>query len=449
MDKMSDNRLDNLFREKLARHTEPAGDLWPSIEASLDRAAAAALRRTRIRRMIFSTAAAAAAVVLGFILFNPGPVPQERPLPLAETLAPAGQSPSARPQASSPAATVSGSVPGARTAPQTAAAAAERSGSPVRASEPGSGTPPVSGNPEIAENRRIPDNPETSDNSGASAADPGSDRKSAQQNGPTGSGDRSVLREDAHDRTAPETDRTPQSGSDRNAGRSAFTRFASDPGDAGLRSRNGKPVLALASNMTPGSNRIAKSGTVMHMLSSANLQHFDSGQVPEVERVSDVKYAMPLNVGVQVQMKVAPHVAVGIGLDYSFLQSRYDGLINKKFHRVRQQLHYIGIPVDVYAVFWEKNNFMLYANLGGSIDKGLRAEYTFSSYDGQSRAGSSISGVSYSAHAGLGAEYRFVPALGIYIEPAVVYYFNSSIPASIRTDQPFQAKAGVGFRFHF
>jgi hypothetical protein len=55
----------------------------------------------------------------------------------------------------------------------------------------------------------------------------------------------------------------------------------------------------------------------------------------------------------------------------------------------------------------------------------------------------------FSLNAGLGVEYVFADLFGLYLEPNVVYYPNSKVKRSIRTDQPVQIRAEIGCRFHF
>ena len=83
------------------------------------------------------------------------------------------------------------------------------------------------------------------------------------------------------------------------------------------------------------------------------------------------------------------------------------------------------------------------------MEKGINASYKLTSYDAISYSyNADMSGFQFSANVGFGMEYRFIPMLGVYLEPNLVYYFNSDMPASIRTDQPLQVKAELGFRFH-
>ncbi len=205
--------------------------------------------------------------------------------------------------------------------------------------------------------------------------------------------------------------------------------------------------LSLFSNVV-SRNNISVSGQYLSIMTASGISHSNS-DLQTMEIISEAKYSLPINIGLQAQVKVNRHFSVGLGLSYTWLRSKYDGLVNKKYYRIKQSLHYIGVPVNAYFTLLDKNNFYCYVNVGGAIEKGVKASYKLLSYDGTSRStDAGIDGFQYSANAGFGLEYRFAEQFGLYLEPNIVYYFDSNIPASIRTDQPLQVKAEIGFRFH-
>ena len=206
-----------------------------------------------------------------------------------------------------------------------------------------------------------------------------------------------------------------------------------------------KYTLALSSGVMPGSSA-SVAGSIIKATSAG------AGSISQshlIEQISDTRYSLPLNLGVQFQIPLKNNMALGAGVNYTMLRSSYDCLINKKKFNVKQTLHYIGIPVNVYGLVVDRNNFSFYVNAGGTLEKGIRAVYHLNSYDSSEQNSSSIDGMLFSIHGGLGVEYRFNNTLGLYLEPNIVYYFNSDTPRSIRTDQPLQVKAELGFRFRF
>lgn len=204
-------------------------------------------------------------------------------------------------------------------------------------------------------------------------------------------------------------------------------------------------TLAVASNFISSSSAAISSQYLSYMSSGGLV----ANGIHSVEQISETQYALPLNFGVQAQVKLTSLLSVGLGLNYTLLKSKYEALINKRYYRIKQHLHYVGVPINLYFRLVDRSNFYFYANVGGSFEKGVSASYKMSSYDAVAyNIDGDMGGIQYSGNVGFGMEYKFIPQLGIYLEPNLVYYFNSELPASIRTDQPLQVKAEIGFRFH-
>lgn len=207
----------------------------------------------------------------------------------------------------------------------------------------------------------------------------------------------------------------------------------------------GRYALAFSQGIMPGSSASVDPSWIR--ASSAFGGALDHSHL--VEQISDTKYSLPVNLGVQMQFPIGENAALGVGITYSMLKSKYDCLIDKVRYGVKQKLHYIGIPINVYGLIADRNNFIFYVNGGVSFEKGIRAVYNLKSYNGSQSYSTDIDGIQFSVNAGLGVEYKFGNTLGLYFEPSLVYYTNSEVMYSIRTDQPFQVKADIGFRFHF
>lgn len=164
-----------------------------------------------------------------------------------------------------------------------------------------------------------------------------------------------------------------------------------------------------------------------------------------VQIEGEPKFYMPLTVGLQLRTRLSGDFYVGAGVNYTYLVSKYDALVDKVAYKgVHNQQHYIGIPVKFYYDFTGSERWSVYASLGGAVEKcvGNRTIY------GSNTLTQKVSGVQFSAMAGVGVEYWFAPKFGIYFDPSLAYYFKSDQPLSIRTQQPLQAKLEAGFRFN-
>lgn len=171
-----------------------------------------------------------------------------------------------------------------------------------------------------------------------------------------------------------------------------------------------------------------------------------------VTPTSSPHHFLPLSAGINLTYSFLNNkLAVGLGLNYTYLFSEYEALIDRSIHAyVEQSIQYIGLPITVYYNIIGNEKLAFYASLGGTVERALKI-----SYDAVSTSGTNIDryrkpeGVQWSVNAGIGFEYRFVKFMGLYIDPRLTYYFdNPSQPLSVRTEQPLQFNFEVGLRFH-
>ena len=412
---MSHNEFHNL-REKLYDVQMPVeADLWQDIEATM--------RRRRVRRVLYYASSVAAVVLLALLLLLPG---REIGQPQVQTLV---------------AEAVSDKVPSEVAAvvvaePDSEAAAVAEPAADVVA-EP-AGTMEVSGaetSPAAELGYTAPVGNTASEEKAASKVNVASEAVASEV------GKNAVAETDAQEAVAAQSQTVAPKE------RRAAMALADDIlefGDERERGNRGY-TLAFSQGIMPGSAAsVAGSRVMASSAFGGALEHSHM-----VEQVSDTKYSLPVNAGLQIQFPVGENMAVGVGVNYSMLKSKYDCLIDKVHYNVKQKLHYIGVPVNVYGLVVERNNFSFYVNAGVTLEKGIRAVYELNSYRDSQKYRADIEGVQFSINAGLGVEYKFGNAVGLYFEPNLVYYTNSEVMYSIRTDQPFQVKADIGFRFHF
>lgn len=208
--------------------------------------------------------------------------------------------------------------------------------------------------------------------------------------------------------------------------------------------------LSASSNFSQRSKMDGSSNPMVKALAEKT-SYVMYSHAPVIEQVSGVSYSLPLNFGIGVNYKINHYFSVGSGITYSYIHSKYDGRVNMTNYSIKQSVHYVGIPLNLYVNLGSAGNLDFYAATGGTIEKGFKANYQMTSFNGKTTSSDgTVKGVQFSVRASAGMEYRFgqSKSVGIYLEPAMVYYFDSKIPASIRTDQPLQIEAQAGVRFH-
>ena len=223
-------------------------------------------------------------------------------------------------------------------------------------------------------------------------------------------------------------------------------------GDSRGSRKHSKALIAMGTNISPSmaSNSVTLMG-VSQAGGSYNLSNVVStiqkAYVP-LEVVSNTKFLMPVSVGIQVQLPLGEIISLGSGVNYTLLFSNYDDLSREETRQTHQTLHYIGVPVNVYANLFNNENIRFYLSGGFTVEKGLYAHYKIFENGVKKWSGNSIEGLQWSLNAGAGAEFYVNRNTGLYFDPSVAYFFNNNQPLSIRSAQPLQFKFELGFRFH-
>ncbi|MDR3245235.1 MAG: PorT family protein [Prevotellaceae bacterium] len=157
---------------------------------------------------------------------------------------------------------------------------------------------------------------------------------------------------------------------------------------------------------------------------------------------SDYQHGIPLSAKLLVRKNLNSRWAVESGLSYSYLSTKYKW--NKNL--ATQQLHYLGIPLNVVFYAVSKPNWNIYASAGGMLEKGVYASMRRSD-DVDSKI--NMHGQQWSVNGSVGATYKLYRSLGLFFEPQFGYFFDSKQPESMRTAWPVSVSLGAGIRFNF
>lgn len=169
--------------------------------------------------------------------------------------------------------------------------------------------------------------------------------------------------------------------------------------------------------------------------------------------VYGIRHYFPVSAGLELKYSfLNDRLGVGLGVNYTFLISSYEALVNfgKPFQgTVEQSIHYIGVPLNFYVNILSGNRISFYANAGCMVERAIRISYDITDlYSAKYRKSIDPSGVQWSANVGIGLEYRFFDFMGLYVDPRLTYFFDCGQPYSVRAEQPLQFNLELGFRFH-
>lgn len=162
------------------------------------------------------------------------------------------------------------------------------------------------------------------------------------------------------------------------------------------------------------------------------------------------EHRIPLSVGITAAKDLGRNWELESGLVYTYLYSKYYSTNGNG----SQELHYLGIPLDVIYRFARIKRASFYASAGGQVDFYLAGRQKDEGHD----TGISGSGykklkhenVQFSVQAKVGAALTLYKQTELYLEPHIAYYIeNNSSIHNIWKDKPFNFGLTLGLRTGF
>lgn len=211
--------------------------------------------------------------------------------------------------------------------------------------------------------------------------------------------------------------------------------------------RNGFSLGLLAANALPGSKNtnnqpLTRSSSIM----GDELSLFST---PEPLKFT---HKTPISVGLTIEKHLGKHWGIESGIVYTLLRSDYK--TQSLSQEGKQELHYIGIPLQAIYRFARAGNFSFYAAAGPKIDFNVSGRRTETARNGIASSNGTDDirdkKPQWSLQLRAGAAYAFIPQLELYAEPSMAYYINnkSDIP-DLWKDKPLNFIFQVGLRTNF
>lgn len=166
-----------------------------------------------------------------------------------------------------------------------------------------------------------------------------------------------------------------------------------------------------------------------------------------------LKHKMPLSGGLSVSKGLTGRLSVESGVTYSYLLSKGESPVTNGTYSIRQELHYVGVPVGIKYDILQSRRVDLYASAAGLFEMCVSSMHTKKIKNGDGLPSQSdsqrlkVKGIQPSIGVHAGAEVKLAKNLGLYVEPGVNYYFEvEKQPESYRTEHPFNFSLRAGFR---
>lgn len=224
------------------------------------------------------------------------------------------------------------------------------------------------------------------------------------------------------------------------------------------RHRGGLKLQLYGENGFIGKTSGGNSPVLMSSMPSSNPVYYDKNikiasffderymaMIPTSDLYEKTKHHQPISVGMQVGFHLLPKLKLSTGLVYTKASSDFISGVSDTRTVSTQDLHYIGIPLNLSYSVWEYKGLHTYVTAGGEGAVNIK---NHTETDGEVKD-SKRDKMQWSTNASVGIQYDFIPQLGVYVEPGMKYYFdNGSQIENIFKDKKLNFNIQFGLRFN-
>ena len=224
------------------------------------------------------------------------------------------------------------------------------------------------------------------------------------------------------------------------------------------RHRSGLKLQLYGENGFIGKTSGGNSPVLMSSMPSSNPVYYDKNikiasffderymvMIPTSDLYEKTKHHQPISVGMQVGFHLLPKLKLSTGLVYTKVSSDFISGVSDTRTVSTQDLHYIGIPLNLSYSVWEYKGLHTYVTAGGEGAVNIK---NHTETDGEVKE-SKRDKMQWSTNASVGIQYDFIPQLGVYVEPGMKYYFdNGSQIENIFKDKKLNFNIQFGLRFN-
>ena len=226
----------------------------------------------------------------------------------------------------------------------------------------------------------------------------------------------------------------------------------------GKRHRGGLKLQLYGENGFIGKTSGGNSPVLMSSMPSSDPVYYDKNtqfasffderyvaMIPTSDLYEKTKHHQPISVGMQVGFHLLPKLKLSTGLVYTKVSSDFISGVYDTRTVSTQDLHYIGIPLNLSYSVWEYKGLHTYVTAGGEGAVNIK---NHTETDGEVKE-SKRDKMQWSTNASVGIQYDFIPQLGVYVEPGMKYYFdNGSQIENIFKDKKLNFNVQFGLRFN-
>ena len=169
---------------------------------------------------------------------------------------------------------------------------------------------------------------------------------------------------------------------------------------------------------------------------------------------ADYDHKLPFTIQLLLNRQLSKRLSIESGLSYTLLNSTINTGSPQAYIQEKQRIHYLGIPVRIGWLWYNKAHLSLYSSAGAMLELPISTKvdvnHIFNGISTFQKETSLEVPCQWSTTFGLGLQYDLTPHLGIYLEPSLQYIFNDgSDIKSYRTEHPLQITLPLGIRLHW
>ncbi len=166
----------------------------------------------------------------------------------------------------------------------------------------------------------------------------------------------------------------------------------------------------------------------------------------------DMRHHLPLRAGLKISYPIFNNIAIESGIQYSRHTSDFSYDSNLISATGEQELHYIGIPLDINIALARWKRLQVYATAGVSAEKLIKGHLKglITDRDGDmtsKRERLTEKPLQWALNATAGLQYDLTDHIGLYAEPGLGYHpDNKSSIRNIYKDRPVDFTLTIGLR---
>lgn len=216
----------------------------------------------------------------------------------------------------------------------------------------------------------------------------------------------------------------------------------------------GRVTAGLYAANTMGNRGVSANGVIMsaNVMNKQNRNSMDNRKTRAqnspmylANYKEETKHKLPVSVGLSVSYDITGRLWVESGAVYTRLSSDFTRVMNNDAINENHTQHYVGIPLHIGYTAYRRHNISVYGIAGGQADINVKSECETEGL----KTDAEKDRVQWSVTAAAGAQYNFLPQVGVYVEPGVKYYpDNGSNVDNIFKDKKLNFSLQLGIRYN-